>query len=128
MWKCAFLFSLTIVPRQREKLSEGWSLFKKSLQDFVGRRVVSGHTERDVGKNPVLCWQSQHAEFSFSLCSYASLGTSILTEIRAPIDHSACCNCTFITSFRLTLLGKPLSMRQNEKQAFFALEMKPDAI
>ena len=127
MWECAFLISLAIIPRQREKLSEGWSLFKKSLQDFVGRRVVSGHTERDVGKNPVLCWQSQHAEFSFSLCSYGSLGTSILTEIRAPIDHSVCYNCTFLTSFRLTLLGKPLSMRQNEKRAFFALEMKPDA-
>lgn len=127
MWECAFLFSLTIVPRQREKLSEGWSLFKKSLQDFIGRRVVSGHTERDVGKNPVLCWQSQHAEFSFSLCSYASLGMSILTEIRAQIDHSACCNCTFLTSFRLTLIGKPLSMRQNEKRAFFSFKMKPDA-
>lgn len=127
MWECAFLFSLTIVPRQREKLSEGWSLFKKSLQDFVGRRAVLTHTEWDVGKNPVLCWQSQHAVFAFSLCSYASLDTSILTEIRAPIDHSACCNCTFLTSFRLTLLGKPLSMRQNEKQAFFPLKMKPDA-
>ena len=127
MWECAFLFSLAIIPRQREKLSEDWSLFKKSLQDFVGRRVVSGHTERDVGKNLVLCWQSQHAEFSFSLCSYGSLGTSILTEIRALIDFIVCLDCTFFTSFRRASLCKSLTMKQNEKQAFFALETMPGA-
>lgn len=127
MWECAFLFSLTIVLMQGKRLIGGKRLLKKSLQDFVGRRVVSGHTERDVGKNPVLCWQSQHAEFSFSLCSYGSLGTPKLSKIYALIDLMVCLDCTFFTLFRRASLCKSLAMKQNEKRAFFSFKMKPNA-